>query len=769
MFVCARMLKGTVYQTSIDGGGKKDGSLFDFLKKEGYRVSWKRKGGGAPDRKRLYFSGPSNGSGTICSNETLGTVLGWIMVNRDSNDDVCVQLLVPNSAPRAVRFFRFDRIKTKKTHFPEVAGDPWRVIEVAHVHCHFNATNEPKALDILKDVVRAVQSAGQSVAHVNVWHQKNGPHDSDSWELWVDSALGLGAAVHHLMTTSRTSDGDGLYFMFHIDTDQEYTDHAIRFGFVGERDDLDIDFFHPPKSSYAGPRDHVRRSNATHIFSMGKMWNRTRELNRPDAPRGFKSSYGAMKRGNEETGTMENVSGTGKNQAFDSDVASDRSMLAHAKRILTQEAPHHKKIRKDDDDDDDDTKFHAAIFVNLKKLRSNLRALKDAFPKTALHAIALKASPIRGVVEEIVGAGLGLETASLPEFMIALEKLPPCRVVYDSPCKTRAELQFALKHDGVIVNLDSLSEVEKVADIVKKEEWGKSGRPPAFVGLRVNPCVGSGSIAATSTASVGSKFGVCLREHGEKAIVDVFERHNSWLTALHVHVGSGGCRLELLTRGVQTICSLAASIRKRGCKITHIDIGGGIPLDLSNPTKAPSFVEYASVLRKTCPDLFDETLGHRIVTEFGRRVHSTTAHAVSRVASTKKSGGKNIAILHFGADLCLRTAYMPGVWDHRLSVLDGETFKPKTIMMAPVSNWDVAGPLCFSGDFIARDRKLPSMREGDLVVIHDVGAYTLSMWSRYNSRRSPAVFGYDGLGTCQLLRKRETVRDIKRFWSYGDS
>ena len=133
----------------------------------------------------------------------------------------------------------------------------------------------------------------------------------------------------------------------------------------------------------------------------------------------------------------------------------------------------------------------------------------------------------------------------------------------------------------------------------------------------------------------------------------------------------------------------------------------------------------------------------------------------SRVEYTKIAGGRSIAVIHAGADLFVRAAYAPQHWHHRVSVFDAGG-SPKGGALSP---WDVAGPLCFSGDLVARERLLPPIEPGDIVVVHDAGAYTLSMWSRYNSRRAPAVHGFEGeTPRLRLLKRAETEDEVRRFW-----
>lgn len=126
-----------------------------------------------------------------------------------------------------------------------------------------------------------------------------------------------------------------------------------------------------------------------------------------------------------------------------------------------------------------------------------------------------------------------------------------------------------------------------------------------------------------------------------------------------------------------------------------------------------------------------------------------------------KAGAVPTAVLHLGADFLMRPVYQPEFWSHRFSAPEGNE-------SARSSPWRLAGPLCFGGDIIGRDVPLPEIRAGDLIAVHDVGAYTMSMWSRHCSRAMPEVVGYRRTGTSYSLtrlRRAETPGDIVRLWS----
>lgn len=398
----------------------------------------------------------------------------------------------------------------------------------------------------------------------------------------------------------------------------------------------------------------------------------------------------------------------------------------------------------------------AVLVHDLDLMEARALALVQSFPANALHAAAIKANPVLAILRSLVAAGLGLEAASWEEVELALAAgCPPARIVYDSPAKTRSELRRALAL-GVRLNLDNLDELARVAEL----------DPPAHaeVGLRLNPAVGSGAIASTSVAGRGSRFGVPWPTSPAE-LVPHLERH-PWLVGLHVHVGSQGCPLPLLVEAARMVAELRAALHQRlgRAQLRWVDIGGGLPTNYGQHARPPSLAEYVDALRREVPALFEPEL--QLVTELGRALQTGCGFAVSRVEYVKEVDGRRLATVHVGADLLVRTAYVPSDWPHELLVLDAEGRARE----GEPQLWTVLGPLCFAGDVLARDRPLPAIAEGDLVVVRDTGGYTLGMWSRHCSRGIPEVVGLRGESAhprLRTLRPRETAPDVVRFWGEG--
>jgi len=260
------------------------------------------------------------------------------------------------------------------------------------------------------------------------------------------------------------------------------------------------------------------------------------------------------------------------------------------------------------------------------------------------------------------------------------------------------------------------------------------------IGIRVNPQIGAGAIAMSSTATATSKFGIGLVDDRER-VVQRYLQH-AFLSGVHVHVGSQGCTIALLIAGCKAVLDLAKEIDRRRLAVgmaplKYIDIGGGLSVDYgfdpneSEPraiTVLPDFDGYARAILEEVPALTRSDL--IVFTEFGRAVSAKCGFALSKVEHVKETGGRKMAVVHCGADMFVRTALLPNVWRHRIEVFDAQGKRKE----GDRSKVDVVGPLCFTGDVIGHQRLLPSIAVGDLVAVHDAGAYTLSMWSTYNTR-----------------------------------
>jgi diaminopimelate decarboxylase len=372
-----------------------------------------------------------------------------------------------------------------------------------------------------------------------------------------------------------------------------------------------------------------------------------------------------------------------------------------------------------------------AAFVVTPAVEETIESLKQAFPSHFEHMFAAKANYLRRALELVRACGMGCEVASAGELEQALRAgFDPAQIVFDEPAKTTAVLRRVLEL-GIDLNIDNFQEFERIRGM-SEFIAGSSA-----IGFRLNPQVGEGRIGAMSTASASSKFGVALDDAGNReTLIDAYRDH-PWLNAVHVHVGSQGCSLDMMAAGVERTTRFAEAVNAAVARrqVGMIDIGGGLPVNFDSEAVTPTFNDYADILRERVPALFGGEF--RVRTEFGRAIFAKNGFIASRIEYTKRSGGRRIAISHAGAHIATRTVFMPEHWGLRISAhLPDGAAKPGVNVAQ-----DIAGPLCFAGDMVGRDVEMPLLEPGDLVVLHDTGAYYFSDPFYYNAVPMPPVYG----------------------------
>jgi len=400
----------------------------------------------------------------------------------------------------------------------------------------------------------------------------------------------------------------------------------------------------------------------------------------------------------------------------------------------------------------------AVIFYDLSRLTARISNLIEVFPKSTLHAIAAKANPLTAILKKIKLLDVGLEVASFPELCLAEKAgFSPFKIVFDSPAKTYSELEYALKR-GIYLNADSFQELDRIAKLSARQ-LSKS-----LVGIRINPQVGTGQIESMSVGGEYSKFGVPLQQN-RQMLIDAFIKYD-WLKGVHLHIGSQGCAPQLLVKGIRTVLDLVNEINAalqqthQNRRVETIDIGGGLPVSYHKDEQACTMQAYQQLIQASCPELFEGDF--KLITEFGRYIYGNVGWAASRVEYVKATEKINTAVIHIGADLFLRECYNPNDWHHDISLVDNEGH----LKQGNEKDSAIAGPLCFGGDLLEKNIRLPKIETGDYVFIHDTGANTLSLWSRHNSRQMPKIIGYYDNGTqFEILKERESTDKLWAFWS----
>ncbi len=392
--------------------------------------------------------------------------------------------------------------------------------------------------------------------------------------------------------------------------------------------------------------------------------------------------------------------------------------------------------------------------MNIHGLQKSVNDLTEAFPDHFKHCFAVKANPYLKFLEVLKNAGMGAEVASSTELEISLNAgFIVENMVFDTPVKTHQEIDRALSL-GIAFNIDNFQELERVSD------WLKINTTTSSIGFRINPQIGAGAVESTSTATMTSKFGIGLNDSGNREKVINACRKYSWIDCIHVHVGSVACPLSLIAKGIRAATNLAEEINENLNKrqITKLNIGGGLPVDFTQDEDNPSFKEYAEFLRDKIPELFGGM--YHVTTEFGRAISAKNAITIGRVEYTKETGGRSIALTHIGVQTLVRTVYEPDYWKRRISAYSSQGI----LKIDDEIVQDIAGPACFSGDLIAKERLMPRLQANDYIMVHDTGAYHFSNHYQYNALPRLPVYGYtidkDNKVSFEIISQGQSTQDV---------
>lgn len=395
--------------------------------------------------------------------------------------------------------------------------------------------------------------------------------------------------------------------------------------------------------------------------------------------------------------------------------------------------------------------------MDFDALENTIIELNKAFPEHFVHTFAAKANALTAVMKKLNQAGIGAEVSSPGELLIAKRAgFENHNIIFDSPAKTMADLTTCIKND-IALNIDNLQELERVDALLKSYPHTQSS-----IGFRINPQIGSGAISSTSTATSTSKFGYALADSGNRQQLLEIYAERPWLTGLHTHSGSQGCELELMAKGIAEIVNLAEMINDRVGfqQIRQIDIGGGLPVNFASEEVTPSFQQYADALKEVVPALFSGK--YQVKTEFGRAIVAKNGFILTRVEYTKSMGGRHIATTHAGAQIMTRTVFLPDSWPLRVTGFDAQG-NMRTETNSEVVDTDVAGPCCFSGDLICKNKALPKLEANDYVLVHDTGGYYFSNHFDYNSLPRVPVYAVSGNShamSIDLIRKADSLEDV---------
>lgn len=352
---------------------------------------------------------------------------------------------------------------------------------------------------------------------------------------------------------------------------------------------------------------------------------------------------------------------------------------------------------------------------------------------------ALKANATGPLLRLLAGLGAGADVVSGGELRAALRAgFAPERIVFAGVGKTEDEIALGIEHEIAGFNAESEAELERIGGVA--ERLGRRAR----VALRVNPDIDAGSHPYVSTGLRENKFGVEIGL-AETILGRVRAHAGLEIVGVQCHIGSQITALAPLGEAARALAALSRRLLAQGFGLSTIDIGGGLGVDYAGgPGPQPTDLA-AHVL----PAL--QGLPLLLLLEPGRSLVARAGALLTRVLYLKQNRDKRFVIV----DAAMNDLLRPSLYgaEHRI--------EPVALREGAPATADVVGPVCETGDFLARGRELPPLRPGDLLAVLDAGAYGFVMASNYNMRPRPAEVLVEN-GRTQLARRRETFEDLVR-------
>lgn len=376
------------------------------------------------------------------------------------------------------------------------------------------------------------------------------------------------------------------------------------------------------------------------------------------------------------------------------------------------------------------------LFVYSKKrLLDNSRRYLDAFSKIGAHiCFAVKANSNLSILKIFANAGHGFDIVSVGELeRLIAAGVKNAKVIFSGVGKTEGEIERALDYGIYSFNIESRFEIEMIQEVARR-----MGRK-APVSVRVNPNVDPKTHPYISTGLKSSKFGVPHDEAVEIYKI-IKEQPNLEIAGIDCHIGSQITEVEPFLEAARKMVDLVDKLANEGIEIKHLDLGGGVGISYEGE-EIFSFDEYAEGLKKIVG-----SRNLKIILEPGRSLVGDAGVLVTRVLGVKRQGDKNFVVI----DAAMNDLIRPTLYEayHEIGNVDAVSELESPEFVA-----DIVGPVCESGDFVAKDRKIRAAKNAYLWIA-DAGAYGMSMASNYNSRNRPAEILVSD-GQAHVIRERE--------------
>lgn len=385
------------------------------------------------------------------------------------------------------------------------------------------------------------------------------------------------------------------------------------------------------------------------------------------------------------------------------------------------------------------SKYKTPLYIyDLDYMTKQYEELKEAFKgRKSLLAYAIKSNSNLSVINHFAGLGSGADCVSIGEVRRAfLAGIPSYKIIFSGVGKSDEEIREAIEKDILYINVESEAELGRVELIAK--EIGAVCR----ISIRVNPNIDPLTHPYISTGLHDNKFGVDI-DSAKRMYIRANNSEHLDPVGIHFHIGSQLTELKPIYESAEIVADMVRSLQNIKIELKFFDIGGGLGVTYKDEVTIKPY-DYAQAILGTLRGL-DLT----VICEPGRFLTANAGYFLTKVLYEKKNGAKRFVVIDGGMNDLLRPSLYKAY--HKIEAI--------TESKSSLSEADVVGPVCESGDFFAKDYLLPTLEHNDLLVVHSAGAYGFGMGSNYNTRGRSAEVAIKG-GESKLIRRREEFEDL---------
>ena len=371
------------------------------------------------------------------------------------------------------------------------------------------------------------------------------------------------------------------------------------------------------------------------------------------------------------------------------------------------------------------------------QLKENINNFKKNFQSfSPLICFAIKSNTNVSLIREIKKFGLGADVVSMGELMIALKAgINPKKIVFSGVGKTSDEIEYAINKKILLINAESKSEIKEIEKIAKYKN------KIINIGIRLNPNIDAKTLKQISTGKKENKFGVDEKTFFEIVKYAQVSKYIN-LKCLSVHLGSQILDHKPYEKMLKVIDDI---IKKSNHNFKYIDLGGGMGISYEKKFKKLNYQKYNIAIKK-----FLKNHSSKIIFEPGRSIVGNIGSLVSKVIYIKKNDKKDFIILDAAMNDLMRPALYGA--NHRTLPVIKKNQNSKKI-------YEFVGPICESTDKFTTLKKFQKLKEKDLILMCDVGAYGMSLSSNYNMRPKPTEVLIKG-SKINIIKKRQKLKDL---------